>query len=98
MKYYFPIRGERYVPSKAHAVVEIIECIEHDTKLAVFATYNEASEAGRKMLFDDDTFVVFCLDNDCGQLQLDEVHWKNPDQRHGDYIWVCKEILEYIHL
>ena len=98
MKYYFPVRGERYVPSKAHALAEIIDCMVHNTKLAVFATYNEASEAGRQMLFDDDTFVVFCLDNDCGQLQLYEVHWKNPDQRHGDYVWLPKEILEYIQL
>lgn len=98
MKYYFPVRGERYVPSKAHALVEIIISIVHDAKLAVFATYNEASEAGRQMLFDDDTFVVFCLDNNCGSLQLYEVHWRNPDQRHGDYIWVPKEILEHIQL
>ena len=98
MKYYFPIRGERYFPTKAHALVKIIECIEHDTKLTVFATYEEASKAGYQMLIDDDIFAVFCLDNDCGQLQLYEVLWKKPDQRHGDYIWVCKEILEHIQL
>ena len=98
MKHYFPVRGERYSPSKAHALAEIIDCMVHNTKLAVFTTYEEASEAGYQMLIDDDTFVVFCLDNDCGQLQLYEVHWKNPEQRYGDYIWVPKEILEHIQL
>lgn len=98
MKYYFPVHGERYFPSKAHALAEIIDCMVHNTKLAVFATYKEASEAGYQMLIDDDIFAVFCLDSDCGQLQLYEVLWKKPNQRCGDYIWVSKEILEYIHL
>ena len=42
MEYYFPVRGERYVPQIEHALGELIDCMVHNTKLAVFSDFDLA--------------------------------------------------------
>lgn len=57
--FYFPIRGERYVPSMHHALAEILNCILNAKPIRIYTTKEFAEEAGRNMLFDDDTFAIF---------------------------------------
>lgn len=57
--YYFPIRGERYVPSMHHAIAEMLNCILNAKPIRIYTTKEFAVEAGRNMLFDDDTFSIF---------------------------------------
>lgn len=92
-KYYFPIRGERYVPSLQHALAEIIETIAKDQKVKIYPTYETAQKAGWKLLFDDDVFQIFTLIQ-YGESDFKCCHNKNEE----DYVWLPKALQDYLLL
>lgn len=92
-KYYFPIRGERYVPSLEHALAEMIETIIKDKKVKIYPTYEAAQTAGRKLLFDDDVFQIFILIQ-YGESDFQCCHNKNENH----YVWLPKALQEYLLL
>lgn len=98
MEYYFPVRGERYVPHIEHALAEIIDCIVHNTKLAVFSDFEEAVHAGYDLLFDDDTFTVFGIKIESGSPCIYAFRRHCFEERGNDYVWLPKEIINYIHI
>ena len=97
MKYYFPIRGERYVPSLQHALTEMIDCIIHNRQLATFPSYQKARQAGERLLIDDDTFSVFCIEQRGVCFTIYCVDRKDPEKIIYDYVFLPKEIKNYIY-
>ena len=92
-KYYFPIRGERCVPSLKHALAEITEAIIKDQKVKIYPTYEAAQKAGWKLLFDDDTFHIFTL------IQYGESDFQCcPNENENDYVWLSKALQNYLLL
>lgn len=97
MKYYFPVRGERYVPSLQHALAEMIDCIINDSTLATFSSYQEACQAGADLLIDDDTFSVFCIEQRGISFTIYCVDTKNPNKTIYNHVFLPKEIKNYIY-
>ena len=92
-KYYFPIRGERYVPSLKHALAEITTAIIKDQKVKIYPTYEAAQKAGWKLLFDDDTFQIFTL------IQYGESDFQCcPSENENDYVWLPRALQNYLLL
>lgn len=97
--YYFPIRGERYVPDIGHALGELIDCIIHNTKLVVYSDFEEAKQAGYDLLFDDDTFTIFSIEEiGNGSPRIYAFRRHNLVERGNAYVWLPKEIINYIQI
>lgn len=83
--YYYPIRGERYVPSMHHAIAEMLNCILNAKPIKIYTTKEFAEEAGRKMLFDDDTFAIFEVELSSCVSIYEKDYRRNQTLRHHHF-------------
>lgn len=89
--YYYPYYCYRHFPSLEDGLVEIIGDIALHGKIGVYQNLENATNAGREMLCDDDTFGILVIDCRWGYPKIKE----NPEQKWGKLLtWKFLEFLE----